>query len=69
MNRGRFNFGEVRYDYFREPATQFEAFKVGQIDYRDEDDPSRWAERYRFAAVDGGPHRQGRNPVRVCRRE
>lgn len=51
VNRGRFNFGEIRYDYFREASTQFEAFKIGQIDLRGEDDPARWAEQYRIAAV------------------
>ncbi|MGQ0672107.1 MAG: extracellular solute-binding protein [Hyphomicrobium sp.] len=54
VNRGRFNFDEIRYDYFREPATQFEAFKIGQIDVRHEDDPARWADSYRIAAAEDG---------------
>lgn len=54
VNRGRFNFAEIRYDYYREAATQFEAFKIGDIDLRGEDDPARWAEEYNFAAANDG---------------
>jgi len=52
--RGRFNFDEIRYDFFRDSSSLFEAFKAGQIDARAEDDPARWAEGYRFAAVGDG---------------
>ena len=54
VNRGRYNFDEVRYDYFLDAGAQFEAFKNGQIDLRGEDDPVRWASGYRVAAVDEG---------------
>jgi peptide/nickel transport system substrate-binding protein len=53
-HRGRFNFDEIRYDFFRDSASLFEAFKAGQIDVRAEDDPARWAEGYSFAAVRDG---------------
>ncbi len=43
---GRFNFGEIRYDYFRDDAAMLEAFKSGKIDMRVEEDPSRWASGY-----------------------
>jgi peptide/nickel transport system substrate-binding protein len=52
--RGRFNFDEIRVEYFRDAATLFEAFKVGAVDVRIEDDPIRWVDGYRFAAVDDG---------------
>ncbi len=52
--RGRFNFDEIRVDYFRDASTLFEAFKVGAIDVRIEDDPVRWVDGYRFAAVEDG---------------
>ena len=52
--RGRFNFDDVRYDYFRDSAALFEAFKAGEIDVRGEDDPTRWTENYRFPAVEDG---------------
>jgi peptide/nickel transport system substrate-binding protein len=54
VNRGRFNFDEIRFEYFREASTQFEAFKTGQIDLRSEDDPALWAQGYTFAAVTDG---------------
>jgi len=54
VNRGRFNFDEIRVDYFRDASTFFEAFKIGAIDVRIEDDPTRWVDGYRFAAVEDG---------------
>jgi peptide/nickel transport system substrate-binding protein len=54
ISKGRFNFDEIRVEYFREASSLFEAFKAGEIDLRPEDDPTRWIEGYRFpAAVDG----------------
>jgi peptide/nickel transport system substrate-binding protein len=54
VNRGRYNFEEVRYDYYRENSAMFEAFKLGNIDLRGEDDPARWAQAYKIPAVDEG---------------
>ncbi len=51
INRGRFNFDEVRYDYFRDATALFEAFKSGQISLRPEEDPARWAEANTLPAV------------------
>jgi peptide/nickel transport system substrate-binding protein len=52
--RGRFNFDEIRIDYFRDASSLFEAFKSGDIDLRVEEDPGRWIEGYRFPAVSDG---------------
>ena len=52
--RGRFNFEEIRVEYFRDSASLFEAFKAGEIDVRTEDDPGRWIEGYGFPAVTDG---------------
>lgn len=52
--RGRFNFDEIRYDYFRDTTSMFEAFKTGALDLREEDSPDRWATGYDFAAVADG---------------
>ncbi len=52
--RGRFNFEEVRNDYFRDASSLFEAFKSGQLDVLVEDDPGRWANGYGFPAVADG---------------
>jgi len=54
VSRGRFNFDEIRVEYFRDASSLFEAFKAGEIDVRPEDDPARWIEGYGFAAVQDG---------------
>lgn len=54
VNRGRFNFDQIRFDYFREGSVMFEAFKTGQVDLWAEDDPRRWANGYNFPAVKDG---------------
>ncbi|HEX4894536.1 MAG TPA: extracellular solute-binding protein [Hyphomicrobiaceae bacterium] len=54
INRGRFNFDEIRYEFFRDQTSMFEAFKAGEIRVRLENDAARWAEGYTFpAATDG----------------
>jgi len=60
--RGRFNFDQIRYDYYRDAAALFEAFKKGLIDIRFEDDPGKWATSYDFpAAADGRVKRDAYN--------
>jgi len=54
VNRGLFNFDEIRFDYFREANGYFEAFKRGLYDYRVEVEPLRWHEGYDFPAVKDG---------------
>ena len=54
VNRGRFNFGEIRFDYFRDGSVMIEAFKRGQIDLRLEEDPGRWADAYDIDPVRDG---------------
>lgn len=54
VNRGRFNFDSVSFDYFRDDNSLFEAFKKGLIDVRPEDDPQRWKTGYDLAAVRRG---------------
>lgn len=53
-NRGRFNFDEIRVEFFRDSSALFEAFKAGEVDVRVEDEPARWAEGYDFPAVADG---------------
>ncbi|MCB1520716.1 MAG: ABC transporter substrate-binding protein [Hyphomicrobiaceae bacterium] len=54
VNRGRFNFDEVRFEYYRDVAAMFEAFKTGAIDVWNEEDPARWADGYDIPAVAEG---------------
>jgi peptide/nickel transport system substrate-binding protein len=54
VNRGRFNFNEIRFDYYRDASAMFEAFKAGNIDLRLEEDPGRWATGYDIPTVRDG---------------
>ncbi|MET4800807.1 extracellular solute-binding protein [Bradyrhizobium sp. LB11.1] len=54
INRGLFNFDEIRLDYFREANGQFEAFKRGLYDFRVENEPLRWHDGYDFPAARNG---------------
>jgi peptide/nickel transport system substrate-binding protein len=54
VNRGLYNFDEVRIDYYRDANAYFEAFKAGLYDWRVEDDPTRWRTGYDFPAVRDG---------------
>lgn len=54
VNKGRFNFDEVRYDYYRDGVAMFEAFKSGNLEFWNEEDPARWAGGYNIPAVKDG---------------
>lgn len=54
VQRGLYNFDEMRFDYFRDGNTEFEAFKRGLVDARFETDPARWQTGYDFPAVRSG---------------
>jgi peptide/nickel transport system substrate-binding protein len=54
INRGRFNIDEIRFDYFRDQSSLFEAFKKGLVDLHLETDPTRWSTGYDFPAVTSG---------------
>jgi microcin C transport system substrate-binding protein len=58
VNRGRFNFDEVRFDYFRERTAGFEALKSGVIDLREEYTSRDWATSYDFPALKDGRVKQ-----------
>jgi peptide/nickel transport system substrate-binding protein len=54
VNRGLYNFDEIRLDYYREANGQFEAFKRGLYDFRVEHEPLRWHDGYDFPAARDG---------------
>jgi peptide/nickel transport system substrate-binding protein len=54
INRGLWNFDEVRFDFYRDSNAYFEAFKAGLYDVRSESDPTRWETGYDFPAVRDG---------------
>jgi peptide/nickel transport system substrate-binding protein len=54
VNRGLWNFNEIRLDFYREANGYFEAFKRGLYDFRVETEPLRWHDGYDFPAVRSG---------------
>lgn len=54
VNRGRFNFKRVHYDYYRDVTVAFAAFKSGEYDFRLENISKQWATGYQ-----GPPFEQG----------
>lgn len=54
VNRGRYNFDRIRIDFFRERQAGFEAFKKGNVHYRQEFTSKVWATEYGFPAVTEG---------------
>ncbi len=54
VNRGRWNFDEIKFVYFRERALELQALKAGQIDLREEFTSRDWATAYDIPAVKEG---------------
>ncbi len=54
INRGLWNFDELRFDFYRDANAYFEAFKAGLYDVRNETDPGRWQTGYDFPAARDG---------------
>jgi len=54
VNRGRYNFDVVRFDFYRDRSVAFEAFKSGDFDFHEEFMSKNWATGYDFPAVKDG---------------
>ncbi len=54
VNRGRYNFDRIRYDYYRDLDVSFEAFKAGAYDFRVEHSSKNWTTGYNTPAVKDG---------------
>jgi microcin C transport system substrate-binding protein len=54
VNRGRNNFDQVRYEYFRDANVALEAFKAGEYDFRPENSSRLWATAYTGPAFASG---------------
>jgi peptide/nickel transport system substrate-binding protein len=54
INRGLWNFDEIRVDFYRDITAHLEAFKRGLYDFRPEPDPGRWQTAYDFPALRDG---------------
>jgi microcin C transport system substrate-binding protein len=65
VNRGRYNFDRIRYDYYRDTTVALEAFKAGAYDIRPENVAKLWATGYDFPAVAQGVVRKAEFPHRM----
>jgi microcin C transport system substrate-binding protein len=54
VNVGQNNFRNITYTFFGDRDVEFEAFRAGNVDYRQENQASRWATAYDFPAVKDG---------------
>ena len=54
VNRGFWNFDTVRFEYYRDANSYFEAFRKGLFDLHAETDPGRWETAYDFPAARDG---------------
>lgn len=54
VNKGRYNFDELRYEYFKDRGAEFEGLKAGVFDLREEFTSKDWATKYNFDAVEKG---------------
>lgn len=54
INRGRYNFDEIRYEYYRDRTAELESLKAGGIDLREEFTARDWISAYDIPAVKDG---------------
>ena len=54
VNRGRWNFDKIRFEYFWDRTAGMEAFKAGTYDFREEFTSKVWATEYDFPALRDG---------------
>ncbi|RVU28292.1 extracellular solute-binding protein [Neptunomonas marina] len=52
--KGRYNFDEIRYDFYRDSTVSMEAFKAGEYDFRQEYTSKLWATAYEGPQFDSG---------------
>lgn len=67
VNIGHNNFGAIEYVYFTDANVEFEAFRAGTVDFRQENSASKWATAYDFPAVENGDVKLEKieNPLRA----
>jgi len=54
INKGRYNYDLIRYDFFRDEVVALEAFKAHRYDFRAENSSKDWATGYDFPAKRDG---------------
>ncbi len=65
VSRGRWNFDEVRYQYYRDNLTSFLDLQNREVDLAEENDPVRWSQGYGFADKTGGDFIREVVPVKL----
>jgi microcin C transport system substrate-binding protein len=68
VNKGRYNFDEIRYEYYRDRDVAFEAFKAGNFDLWSENSSKRWATGYEGPAFTRGLIVKEKLPIRPVAR-
>jgi microcin C transport system substrate-binding protein len=63
VNKGRFNFDRVKFDYFKDETVMGEAHKSHVIDIREEGVSKNWATQYDFPAVKAGLFKRELRPM------
>lgn len=54
LNRGRYNFDRITYDYYKDSGVALEAFFAGEYDFRQENVAKQWATAYDAPPVKDG---------------
>jgi microcin C transport system substrate-binding protein len=54
VNRGKYNFEHIRYEYYRDQTVALQAFKSGEYDFRRESVARNWATQYTGPAFRNG---------------
>lgn len=54
VRKGKYNYDEITFDYYRDGTVAMEAFKAGEYDFREENSSKRWATSYTGQAFDDG---------------
>jgi microcin C transport system substrate-binding protein len=54
VNKGRYNYDDIRFEYYRDRTVSLEGFKSHSFDFRLESTAKTWATQYQFPAVKQG---------------
>ncbi|NKB76187.1 MAG: ABC transporter substrate-binding protein [Gammaproteobacteria bacterium] len=54
IKKGLHNIDEIRYEYYKDLTVEFEAFKAGEIDFRQETSAKRWMTEYDLPQIEDG---------------
>ena len=65
FNRGRYNFAQLDYQYFRDANSAFAAFTKGELDFWSEQDATRWTQGFDIPAYRRGAVRKAAIATRL----